>query len=203
MNIGIDIDAVVQIERGYPSKAVAEKLLMEAEIINPGSWGKHCRVAALCAEKIAIACGMDSEKAYVLALLHDIGRKFLVRDLGHLYNGYNYMNRLGYGKVARVCLSHSFPNQDLNIYIGKIDIPEDEVEVVKKILAEMQFDDYDRLIQLCDALAGCDGVLDIEERMADVKERYGNYPQEQWDKNIELKSYFEEKTGKNIYDIVD
>lgn len=196
------VEAVVQIERGYPSKENAEKLLKEAEEMNPGPWGNHCRVAAKCAERIAMACSMDAEKSYVLGLLHDIGRKFLVRDLGHLYYGYQYMNRLGYHQVARVCLSHSFPNQDLQIYIGKIDIPKEEAEAVEKILDEMQFDDYDRLIQLCDALAGSDGVLDIEERMADVKHRYGNYPQEQWDKNMELKHYFEEKAGKNIYDIV-
>lgn len=196
------VEAVVQIERGYPSKENAEKLLKEAEIMNHGPWGNHCRVAAKCAEKIAKACSMDAEKSYVLGLLHDIGRKFLVRDLGHLYYGYQYMNRLGYNQVARVCLSHSFPNQDLKIYIGKIDIPKEEAEAVEKILDEMQFDDYDKLIQLCDALAGSDGVLDIEERMADVKYRYGNYPQEQWDKNMELKHYFEEKAGKNIYDIV-
>ena len=74
--------------------------------------------------------------------------------------------------------------------------------MAEKLLYEMQYDDYDRLIQLCDALAGSEGVLDIEERMADVKRRYGNYPQEQWDKNVELKRYFEENAGRNIYEIV-
>lgn len=32
-----------------------------------------------------------------------------------------------------------------------------------------------------EALAGAEGVLDIEERMADVKRRYGVYPQEKWE----------------------
>ena len=196
------VEAVNQIERGYPNKETAEKLLKDAEAINPGPWGNHSRVAAKCAEKIAMACSMDAEKAYVMGLLHDIGRRFLVRDLGHLYYGYQYMNRLGYNQVARVCLSHSFPNKNLQIYIGKIDIPKEEADVVEKLLEKIQFDDYDRLIQLCDALAGSDCVLDIEERMADVKRRYGSYPQAQWNKNLELKCYFEEKTGKNIYDIV-
>lgn len=190
-----------QLERGYPDRENAEKLLAAAEEINPGPWGNHCRVAAECAEKIALACEMDAEKAYVLGLLHDIGRRFLIRDLGHLYYGYQYMKRLGYGAVARVCLSHSFPNQDLQIYIGKIDIPADEADRVEKLLGEMEFDDYDRLIQLCDALAGSEGVLDIEERMADVKRRYGNYPQAQWDKNMELKHYFEKRAGRDIYEI--
>lgn len=37
-----------------------------------------------------------------------------------------------------------------------------------KLLSEMIFDNYDRLIHLCDALAGSDGVLDIAERMVDI-----------------------------------
>ena len=64
---------------------------------------------------------------------------------------------------------------------------------------EAEYDDYDRLIQLCDALAGSEGILDMEERMADVKRRYGNYPQAQWVKNLELLGYFSEKAGKNVY----
>lgn len=196
------VTAVCHIERGYPDKKTAEKLLLSAEKANPGRWGDHCRIAADCAEKIANACSMNSEKAYILGFLHDIGRKFLVRDLGHIYYGYQYMTRLGYTNVAKICLTHSFPNKDLNLYIGKLDIPQEEVNAVEKLLQEIIFDDYDKLIQLCDALAGSDKVLDIEERMADVKQRYGNYPQEQWNKNIELKQYFEEKCGKNIYDIV-
>lgn len=53
----------------------AEELLVEAEKCNPGPWGDHSRVAAHCAERIARACGdMDPDKAYILGLLHDIGR---------------------------------------------------------------------------------------------------------------------------------
>jgi len=66
----------------------------------------------------------------------------------------------------------------------------------------MVFDDYDKLIQLCDSLASAEGVVDMEERMSDVKRRYGSYPQSKWDKNMELKAYFEQKAGGNIYEIV-
>ena len=190
-------------KKGYPDRQTAKDLLKEAAEINPGAWERHCENAAACAEKIAAACGLDSEKAYVLGLLHDIGRKFLVRDLGHIYYGYKYMLSLGYDQAARVCLTHSFPNQSLAIYIGKTDIPKEEADEVKDALSSTVCDDYDRLIQLCDALAGSEGVLDIEERMADVKRRYGNYPQAQWDKNLELKAYFEAKSGAgSIYDLL-
>lgn len=63
--------------------------------------------STLC-RKIASACGdMDVEKAYILGLLHDIGRKFGVRHLGHVYDGYVYMKSLGYDEVAKICLTHS------------------------------------------------------------------------------------------------
>ena len=60
--------------RGYPNREEAEKILLEAERCNPGPWGGNSRIAARCAEKIAAAAGMDKEKAYVLGLLHDIGK---------------------------------------------------------------------------------------------------------------------------------
>ncbi|SDB65783.1 HD domain-containing protein [Butyrivibrio sp. INlla16] len=186
-----------------PTRSEAERLLKEAESCNPGPWGNHSRVAAHCAEKIAQACeGMDPEKAYILGLLHDIGRKFGVRHLGHVSDGYSYMMSLGYDEVARVCLTHSFNNMRLDEYIGRVDTSDEEYELVKTELGKIEADEYDRLIQLCDALAGSDGVMNIEDRMNDVKRRYGSFPQTKWDSNIRLKAYFEEKAGKDIYDLV-
>ena len=187
-----------------PSRDKAEELLKEAEKCNPGPWGNHSRIAAHCAEKIAMECdGLDSDKAYILGLLHDIGRKFGVRHLGHVSDGYTYMMSLGYDEVARICLTHSFNNQTTDEYIGKFDTPDEELQMIQRALKTVVMNDYDRLIQLCDSLAGAECVLDIEERMEDVKHRYGFYPQEKWDKNLTLKNYFEEKAGKNIYTVVD
>jgi len=145
---------------------------------------------------------MDAEKAYILGLLHDIGRRFGVKHLGHVYDGYHYMMELDYPDAARICLTHSFSRPDLNVYIGNFDISEDQQQELRRLLSETVFDDYDRLIQLCDCLAGSEGVMDMESRMADVKRRYGSYPQEKWDANMSLKHYFEAKTGKDIYEIV-
>ena len=186
-----------------PTRKEAEILLQEAELCNPGPWGEHSRIAAHCAEKIAEACGgMDTEKAYVLGLLHDIGRKFGIRHLGHVSDGYSYMLSLGYDEAARICLTHSFNNQRLDEYIGKNDTSAEEFALIEKSLKEIVMDEYDKLIQLCDALAGSEYVLNIEERMLDVKSRYGFYPQAKWDSNMNLKLYFEKKAGKDIYDIV-
>ena len=139
-----------------PTREEALKLIRDGLLFNPGPWGEHCLTAAHCAEKIASACGdMDVEKAYILGLLHDIGRKF--------------------------------------------DVPDEELIIIKTELAKTIYDEYDRLIQLCDCLAGAEGVLDIENRMNDVKKRYGFYPQDKWNSNINLKRYFEGKMNKDIY----
>lgn len=188
----------------YPTREEAEKILIEAFEINPGPWKNHCRSAAHCAQKIATACGdMNPDKAYVLGLLHDIGRRFGGRHMGHVYDGYNYMMELGFDEVAKICLTHSFNNHSIEGYIGNIDVTEEELAYVVEKLAAVEYDDYDRLIQLCDSLASAEGVWNIEDRMGDVKARYGYYPQDKWDANVDLMHYFEEKMGRNIYEVCE
>ena len=106
---------------------------------------------------------------------------------------------LGYDEAAKICLTHSFNNHTVDEYIGKLDVSDEEMKMIKTELARTVYDDYDRLIQLCDSLAGAEGVLDIEDRMNDVKKRYGFYPQDKWDSNMRLKRYFEKKMEKDIY----
>ena len=187
---------------GYPNREEAEALLREAERCNPGPWGNHSRIAAQCAEKIATAAGMDGEKAYVLGLLHDIGRKYGIKHLAHVYDGYHYMMSLGYDDAARICLTHSFCQPKLAVYIGNFDISKEQQARLQSLLNDIEYDDYDRLIQLCDCLAGSEGVMNMEARMLDVKHRYGFYRQDKWDTNLWLKAYFEARTGRNIYEIV-
>ena len=189
--------------RGYPGRLQAELLLAEAEQRNPGPWGDHSRTAAHCASKIASYAGMDPEKAYVLGLLHDIGRRFGKSHLRHVSDGYSYMMSLGYEEAARICLTHSFNTKRIEGYIGRFDTSEEETTLIRSRLQETVFDDYDRLIQLCDAIAGTEGVMDIVDRMSDVKRRYGFYDREKWDTNLSLKAYFENRMGKNLYDAVE
>ena len=144
------------------------------------------------------------EKAYVLGLLHDIGRRFGKRHLGHVVDGFVYLTRLGWDEPARVCLSHSFPDKNLDDYVGRRDTTPAETALLERELGRMEYDVYDYLIQLCDALAGAEGVLEIEARMEDVRRRYGAYPQMKWDANLALLRRFEQACGgQSIYDVVD
>ena len=187
----------------YPGREEAEKLLSEAGKCNPGPWIKHSRTAAHCAEKIALYSGLNTDKAYVLGLLHDIGRKFGVTHLKHVSDGYSYMMSLGYDDAARICLTHSFNENRLEAYVGSFDTTEEETDIIRRKLRETEQDDYDRLIQLCDAIAGTEGVMDIIDRMTDVKNRYGTYDPEKWEANLNLKKYFEGRMGKDLYLAVD
>lgn len=186
----------------FPKKEEAESILEEAIPHNPGPWEIHSRLVAMCAGKIAEECNMDSEKAYVFGLLHDIGRRFGVKHLGHIYDGYQYMNRLGYDEVARICLTHSFQIQNLKDYIGRFDITEEEQKRLEQQLMQITYDDYDLLIQLCDSLATGERVVNIAERINDVEQRYGYYPPKKKEKIFELQTYFEGKMGKDLYSVI-
>lgn len=188
-----------------PTLQEAERIVAEAELMNPGPWGDHCRVAAECARKIADKCEtMNSDVAYILGLLHDIGRRFGVSHFGHVSDGYQYMNELGYEDAARICLSHSFQYQNIEAYMGNFDVSDEKRKDMEEKLMSLVYNDYDRLIQLCDCLAMASGVALIEQRIVDVVLRYGfsKYTVDKWKSIFKLKKYFEEKTGSNIYEVV-
>jgi len=185
----------------FPTKSKAIEIIADSEKLNPGPWVRHSFLAAECAEKIAKACGLDYDKAYVLGLLHDIGRRFGTSHFGHIVDGYRYMLSLEYYEVARVCLTHSFSTQCIDEYIGNIDVSKLDFNEFKEKLETIKFDDYDKLIQLCDCLCGVE-IMNMNDRMDDVKKRYGNYPENKRIANLELKSYFEELSKENIYSII-
>ena len=88
-------------------------------------------------------------------------------------------------------------------YVGHFDTTDQETYLIRTILAEAVPDDYDLLIQLCDAISGAEGVMDIIERMSDVKRRYGDYDQSKWDRNLELRAYFEDRMHMDLYQAVE
>ena len=81
----------------------AEEVLKELEIageISPGPWTKHSINVGVAARNIAQKIpDMDEEKAYIVGLLHDIGRrcKFGFVDIPtHVYEGYKYCIEKGW-----------------------------------------------------------------------------------------------------------
>lgn len=189
-----------------PSVALAEKLLCEAEKLNSGLWIAHNRTAGFCARAIAEKCdNLNPEYAYVLGLLHDIGRREGVSDMKHIIDGYRFMLSMGYDESARICLTHSFPYKNINSYNGKNDCNEEETEFIQTFLENTEYDDYDRLIQLCDAISFPNGATLLEKRLVDVVMRRGfnDYTVQKWKAFFELKEYFDNKTQTDIYKILN
>ena len=188
--------------KGYPSRQEAEAILQWAGDLNPGKWISHSRVAARAAETIASAARFDLDKAYVLGLLHDIGRFEGVRGLHHVIAGYELMKSKGNTDSARICLTHSFPVQHFFAYSGKnLDCTEQEIQQIKNFLEHTTYDEYDRLIQLCDALSLPEGITILDSRLIDVALRHGfnDYTIQKWESIFQLKSYFDGLSQTNLY----
>lgn len=188
-----------------PSRKMAEEILDEASILNPGPWVEHSRYVAEAAASIAkYDKDLDEDTAYVLGLLHDIGRRDGIHYVRHSIDGYNYALEKGYDLVARISITHSFLCNNIDDICGEMDLTKSEYTFVKNYLSNIEYNSYDKLIQLCDVLALPSGFCLMEKRMVDVVMRYGftNFTLEKWMKTFEIKEYFEGKIGKSIYNIL-
>ena len=184
-----------------PTRMEADRILEESYAINPGPWRDHSRNVARCAEKIARSAGLDTEKAYALGLLHDIGRRFGATQMAHITDGYHFLMGMGYDEAARICVTHSFADKNLNTYIGPRDVSEADLELIQRLI-ESEYDDYDRLIQLGDSLAMADGTVDLKARMDDIEVRHGFYPSSKRQAHYRLKEYFDEMAGFDLYTVL-
>lgn len=186
----------------FPTKEIAMQELEIAGHMNPGPWTKHSYHVAMAAKRIAEQCvSLDSKKAFVCGLLHDIGRRTGIAALRHNIDGYDYAMLQGWDEVARVCLTHSFPIKDIEADIAKKDITKSQYDFIDGYLQRLEYDDYDKLIILCDSLADANGYCILEKRFIDTTRRYGIYPfsVERWNKTYEYKEYFEKMIGTSIY----
>lgn len=183
----------------------AEQALQEAFRSNPGAWTDHSRYVAQACENIAARCShLNEEQAYIFGLLHDIGRYAGVTSERHLLDGYRYCMARGWEKAAQICISHAFMIQDINTSIGTFDVSREDYLFMKDFVANAVYDDYDRLVQLCDSLALPMGFCFLEKRFVDVTIRYGVHPAtiDRWKKILEIKESFEKETGCSIYTLL-
>jgi hypothetical protein len=186
-----------------PSIEEALNELNTAYELNPGPWVKHSKNVGIAARNIADKVkGMDPDKAYIVGLMHDIGRRVGVVDIPtHVYEGYKYCTEKGWDEAARICMTHSYLLMDKEF---DQEPKEEHLKAIRSYILKCIPDDYDRLIQLCDALAVDYGFVILEKRFVDVTRRYGimeNYIRG-WEVAFQIKEYFEEKMGCSIYDVL-
>ncbi len=186
-----------------PTAEEAMRELKLAGELNPGPWVKHSVNVGIAAKKIAEKIpSMNPEKAYILGLLHDIGRRVGIVDIPtHVYEGYRYCMGKGWDEAARICMTHSY----LRMRDEFACEPETEREkTIMEYVTNCEADDYDRLIQLCDSLAVDYGFVILEKRFVDVTRRYGIMEGyiKGWEIAFAVKESFEKEMGCSVYDIL-
>lgn len=174
-----------------------------AEKLNPGPWVMHSMNVGIAARNIAEKVSrLNPEKAYIVGLLHDIGRRVGIVDIPtHVYEGYQYCLGKGWDEAARICMTHSY----LRMQDEFRDEPDSEQEkAIKAYIMNCQADDYDQLIQLCDSLAVDYGFVILEKRFVDVTRRYGIMEDyiKGWEIAFSIKEYFEKEMGCSVYDVL-
>jgi len=196
-------------ERGgslsIPTLAEANQFLEESERLNSGPWVAHSMYAAQAAELIAAHLpGLDPARARIFGLLHDIGRRFGVTDMRHVLDGYRFLAERGFEEAGRICLTHSFPIPDAHCGSGEWDGSAAEFSFIQDYLQRTRYNDYDRLLQLCDALALPSGFCLIEKRLLDVTLRRGfnACTLAKWKAFLQIQRDFEAVIGHSIYDLL-
>jgi hypothetical protein len=188
-----------------PSIEEAKIILEEGSKLNPGPWVDHSLNAGNAARLIAREDKeLDENTALVLGMLHDVGRRYGVTSMRHSIDGYKFATEKGYDLWARICITHSFPVKNIDAVFGKWDCSDEEYKFVKEYLDNIEILPYDKLIQMCDALALPTGCCLMEKRMLDVAMRHGvnEYTIEKWKATFEIQKFFEERIGKSIYSVL-
>ncbi|MGE5653111.1 MAG: HDOD domain-containing protein, partial [Bacillota bacterium] len=188
-----------------PEPEKSRAMLDEAGQLNRGPWYTHSLHVANAARAIAVRCpGLIPDRAYSLGLLHDIGRRYGVTALKHVIDGYRFLSGLGYEDAARICLTHSFPLREIGAFAGQNDCDNDEAAFIDRYIRTVESDDYDHLIQLCDALALPAGLCLLEQRFVDVVMRHGfnQFTINKWKAFYGIRDHFENIIGCSIYDCV-
>jgi hypothetical protein len=190
-----------------PPVGEAERYLDDAAARNPGPWVQHSRYVGRAAQAIAARHpALEAEVAYVLGLLHDIGRQAGVTAMRHTLDGYTFLADAGYPDAARVCLTHSFPPPlvDVHSAAGEWDCSAAELRFVADFVAGAPPGPYDRLIQLCDALALPSGFCLLEQRFVDVVLRHGftDHTTARWRAYLRLRAEFDAAVGGSVYHLL-
>lgn len=183
----------------------ANEQLQTAYQKNPGPWVEHSRSVAENARRIAEHTDrIDPDTAYTMGLLHDIGRAAGVSGIRHIFDGYDRMIALGQPTIARICLTHSFPLKNIHAFQGSFDCSKQQLAFLQCFLDSCSYDNYDRLIQLCDALSLPSGACILEKRLVDVALRHGinDLSLEKWSAFLQLKQHFDRLCRCNLYTLL-
>lgn len=189
---------------------------------------RHCIVVGMVSEKLAENMGLDKEKAFIIGILHDIGRYQHKRF--HGLKGYELFMKLFdktgdkiFKDIARISLTHTLMDSHekksyLHFDVYRNNDPEnadfvtEDEQKVKLAMNKIIPDEYDYIVALADHLATGDILkpCTLSERLADVFKRYyeNKDQKNRWmfddlakDKG-NLEKYLENITNRNMCDML-
>ena len=183
----------------------AYKLLEEAPRKNKELWIKHSVNVAIVSERLAEQLNLDSKKAYVFGLIHDIGRRQKEHvGLRHILEGYKFLVDLGYEEESRGCLTHTFYDRSLvipNLTKENTNLTRSEIDFISKYINKNGFNLYDKILQIADNMGSASGINTIERRRTESMLRYGMTDVSE--KNLrgifKIQNEIENKLGYSIY----
>lgn len=194
-------------------RAYAKEIMEWAYAQNPGPWLNHSVNVAEATENVILELNkngyeLDVDLGYNAALLHDIGRyKGFTESVIHSYDGYMYFKELGYSGNANICVTHSFPNKNKHLEIAAewSLVPEHmKLKLVEILDKNQNYNLYNQIITLCDALADSEGFTTLERRLVSVGLRHGtnSYTPLHWKGFYTIKNDLEKLLNKNIYKLL-
>lgn len=132
----------------------------------------HTQGVAKLSELFAQKMSLNEEKAYVLGLLHDHGKRQDERqqDCFHGILGYRDMLSQGYTDVAQICLTHTFVNKDFSN--EDYSYPDHWLDECRSLLKPLIYSDYDLIIQYADMFFEGLNCVTPEQRIEGITSRY-------------------------------
>lgn len=190
---------------------IFEEAIIKNENNNPvfsvETWIKHSYLTAEMAEKIASKLPeLDSKAAYIMGLMHDIGKRWSEEDgkSFHGLSGYYHMKSMGFDDSATICLTHTFVARpiDADNYFYNPNL----LNIANKLLKGYNYNDYDRLIQLCDWLNKGGVSYTLEQRAQEIITCYpinGAKILKTYQSAKTLKAYFDYKINQDLYHLLN
>lgn len=146
---------------------------------------------------------LDPDTAYALGLIHNIGR---IKDetktkVPHGLEGFDFLIKSGLKNLAPISLTHNFVSKQIN----PADFPvysKHQIHEASNILSDIEYNDYDRLIQLADNFSRGREILSLKERINKNREFY--HSPVSFEKDIfSLRDYFNNKYNINVENLVN
>lgn len=165
----------------------------------------HSIRVAEVAYNISRYLDVDENKIYCYGLLHDIGKITGSKGLRHVYAGYKILCEDNIIDRPDICLTHSFPLKRAESYMGENDCTEEEYHFIKNYIENIEYNLYDRIIQLSDAIAGSDGCMILEISMVKVAFKYkvNDHTINSWKEYFKIYDEIEKMLGVNVYSVLD